>query len=212
MTKKTSVETAKVSQATKTNIPSGKVVTMAEKEAKRKAREEQYKNFRIAALKRRCTRLKMSEEETKKCIDKLIEQLNTLNNYNILLLFAPKYYNLIKEAFNNNKIVCKMLTETYAWIDGDSKLLAKIREIVPEKTKIHPYVAKKPSVIPKEKGKKSTNNTSEIKKKAKLKRKEKNKLHAKRRKKGRGKQYAKRAKIMRLAKKETAKKSYKAAA
>ena len=62
MTKNASVDTAQKGQATKkNNIPTGKVKTLANATERRKAREEQFRNFRISALRRRCKRMGFDE-------------------------------------------------------------------------------------------------------------------------------------------------------
>ena len=60
----------------KDKTPTGKVKTMKDKEELRKAREEQYKNFRVNALKRRAKRMGLSDEQTEVKIKELISQIN----------------------------------------------------------------------------------------------------------------------------------------
>ena len=136
---------------TTTNIdktPTGKVKNLKDKEAIKKAREEQYKNFRIGALKRRTKRMGLSEEETKKKIEALLVQLNTPNSYNVLILFNPKDENLVVQALKNEDLTWKMKSNSHLFMDADQETLATIRKIMPPTAKIHPYVKKKPPVIP----------------------------------------------------------------
>lgn len=128
--------------------PTGKVKTIKDKEIIRKEREEQYKNFRIGALKRRAEREGLSEEDTKKAVDKLIEQLNTPNSYLVLVLFNTKDQGMVKEALKNEGLVWKMMSNSHLFIEADQETLGTLREIMPPSAKIHPYVQKKPSVLP----------------------------------------------------------------
>lgn len=133
----------------KDKTPTGKVKTIKDKEAIRKEREENYRNFRINALKRRAKRLKLDEKKTQEAVDKLIAQLDTPNSYDVLLMYTdPKVYNLLKEALNNEGIVCKIITSTYAFLVSDKETLATLREIAPTGVKICPYVKKKEPVLP----------------------------------------------------------------
>lgn len=170
MTKNTQVETAQVSQATnKINVPTGKVKTIENANARKKAREEQYRNFRINSLRRRCNRMGYTEEQTEKFIKKLIEQLNAPKEYSILVMLSNKDNAMMKEALAKANIKYKYCGDTYFSIDGDQNVLAKIREIAPPSAKIYPYAKKMVSVIderPPEK-KKPTNNTAEKKAAAK---------------------------------------------
>ena len=153
MNKNTQVETAQKSQATnknKTKVPTGKVTIMKETEARKKAREEQYRNFRIAALKRRCKRMGYDEEKTNEFIEKLKKQLNAPKEYSILIMLDKKDSAMMKEALAKAKINYKYHGDTYFSIDGNQDILTKIREIAPPKAKIYPYAKKMESVIPKE--------------------------------------------------------------
>lgn len=128
--------------------PTGKVKTIKDKEAIKKAREEQYKNFRIGALKRRAKRMGLSEEETKKKIEELLVQLDTPNSYSVLILFNPKDENLVVQALKNEDLTWKMKSNSHLFIDADQETLATLRSIMPPTAKIHPYVKKKPPVLP----------------------------------------------------------------
>lgn len=136
------------------------------KEARRKAREEQEKNRRINSLMRRCARRGISEEDTKKYVEKLVEQLNTPKKYAIHVLFdvgqkdKTSLAKLAKEAILNNKIQYKILTDSWSLIEGDEKVLAKLREILPMMAKIYPFAIKPEAILPKieHTPKKPTNN------------------------------------------------------
>lgn len=175
MTKNTQVETAQKSQATnKNNIPTGKVKTLKSAEERRKAREEQFRNFRINALKRRCARMKYTEEQTEEFVKKLIEQMDAPKEYSILIMLSVKDNPMMKEALTKANITYKYHGDTYFSIDGNQEVLAKIREIAPPSAKIYPYAKKMESVLPKQEKeviKKPTNNTAEAKKNAKAARK-----------------------------------------
>ena len=153
MNKNTQVETAKNGQATNkntSNIPTGKVKSIKDAEARKKAREEQFRNFRINALRRRCARMKFTEEKTEELVKKLIEQLNAPKEYSILVMLDVKDGAMMKEALAKAKIQYKYHGDTYFSIDGNQDILAKIREIAPPKAKIYPYAKKMESVISKE--------------------------------------------------------------
>lgn len=171
MTKNTSVDTAQKGQATKkNNIPTGKVNTLANATERRKAREEQFRNFRIGALRRRCERMGFDEAKTEEYVNKLIEQLNAPKEYDILIMFSIKEGPMMRQALDNAKIKYKFNADTYFFVQGDQNILAKIREIAPPSAKIHPYARKMESIIPKEEKeviKKPSNNTAEKKAAAK---------------------------------------------
>ena len=153
MKNNTQVETAQKSQATNKNIskvPTGKVTLMKETEARKKAREEQYRNFRIAALKRRCKRIGYDEEKTNEFIEKLKKQLDAPKEYSILIMLDKKDGAMMKEALTKAKIHYKYHGDTYFSIDGNQDVLAKIREIAPPKAKIYPYAKKMEPIISKE--------------------------------------------------------------
>ena len=128
--------------------PTGKVKTLKDKEALKKEREEQYKNFRIAALKRRAKRMGLSEEQTNVKVKELTEQLAAPNNYDITLMFNPADFNMIKQALMNEDITWKLLVSTYGFLEGDAEVLATLRTIVPKTVKIYPHVKRKPNVLP----------------------------------------------------------------
>ena len=223
MKNNTQVETAQKSQATKNiqpenvqkdlakiqsikeakkndKTPVGKVTLMKETEARKKAREEQYRNFRINALKRRCKRLGYTEEETKKFVEKLIEQLNAPNEYTIIVMLNNTEINLMAEAIANAKIKYthksafgKKPTGGYFAFSGNKQLLDKLREIAPPSAKFHIYAKKAESVLPKQDKeviKKPSNNTAEAKRNAKAVRKATN-IRRGNHKKGKGKSVAK---------------------
>ena len=153
MNKNTQVETAKNGQATNkntSNVPTGKVKSIKDAEARKKAREEQFRNFRINALRRRCARMKFTEEKTEELVKKLIEQLNAPKEYSILIMLDVKDSDMMKEALAKAKINYKYHGDTYFSIDGNQDILSKIREIAPPKAKIYPYAKKMESVISKE--------------------------------------------------------------
>jgi len=128
--------------------PTGKVKTLKDKEALKKEREEQYKNFRIAALKRRAKRIGLSEEQTNVKVKELAEQLAAPNNYDITLMFNPADFDMIKQALMNEDITWKLLVSTYGFLEGDAEVLATLRTIVPKTVKIYPHVKRKPNVLP----------------------------------------------------------------
>ena len=153
MNKNTQVETTKNGQATNkntSNVPTGKVKSIKDAEARKKAREEQFRNFRINALRRRCARMKFTEEKTEELVKKLIEQLNAPKEYSILVMLDVKDGAMMKEALAKAKIQYKYHGDTYFSIDGNQDILAKIREIAPPKAKIYPYAKKMEPIISKE--------------------------------------------------------------
>ena len=122
--------------------PTGKVKTLKDKEQIRKEREEQYKNFRIGALKRRAKRMGLTDEQTEVKVKELITQMDTPNSYIVLVLFNPNDQNLVKEALKNEGLVWKMMSNSHFFIDADQETLGTLREIMPPSAKIHPYVKK----------------------------------------------------------------------
>ena len=153
MNKNTQVETAKNGQATNkntSNVPTGKAKSIKDAEARKKAREEQFRNFRINALRRPCARMKFTEEKTEELVKKLIEQLNAPKEYSILVMLDVKDGAMMKEALAKAKIHYKYHGDTYFSIDGNQDILAKIREIAPPKAKIYPYAKKMEPIISKE--------------------------------------------------------------
>lgn len=197
MTKNTTVETAQKSQATTKNT--GKVKTLANATERRKAREEQFRNFRINALKRRCKRMGFDEAKTNEYVEKLKKQMDAPKEYTILVTFNSADFNLLKEAVNKAGIKYNILVAgnskarvSYGYMSlvGDQAVLAKIREIAPPSAKIHPYAKKMEPVIdetPPVNKKKPTNNTVEKRKAAKDARKKENIRKFLNRKKGKGK-------------------------
>ena len=145
------VATASDGKTTLTKIdktPTGKVKTIKDRDKIRKEREEQYKNFRLGALERRAKRMGLSEQEIKKKKEELLSQLDTPNSYDVLVLFSAKDYNLVKEALKNEGLVYKMMSNSHVWMVADQETLKTIREIMPPSAKIHPYVKKKPAILP----------------------------------------------------------------
>ena len=132
----------------KDKTPTGKVKNLKDKEMLKKEREEQYKNFRVRALKRRAKRMGLSEEDTKKKVEELLVQLDTPNSYSVLILFSPKDESLVVQALKNEDLTWKMKSNSHLFIDADQETLATLRSIMPPTAKIHPYVKKKPPVIP----------------------------------------------------------------
>ena len=193
MANKNTVDTAQKGQTTtKNNIPTGKVKTLANATERRKAREEQFRIFRINALKRRCKRYGFDDAKTAEYVAKLEEQMKAPKEYNIMVSFNTKDFNMVKEAVIKANIKYRILVAgngkarvSYGYMSliGDQKVLDKLREIAPPSAKIYPYAKKMESVIPKEEReviKKPSNNTAEKKAAAKLERKAKNRrVHAK---------------------------------
>lgn len=141
--------------------PTGKVKTLKDREKIKKEREEQYKNFRIAALKRRAARMGLSEEDTNKKVEELKNQLDTPNSYLVLVLFKPGDKNLVVEALKNEGLAWLMMSNYHFYIEADQETLGTLRGIMPPSAKIYPYVKKKPSVladVKKKTDKKPTNN------------------------------------------------------
>ena len=190
MSKNTSVETAKKGQATnniqsenkKDKTPTGKIILMKETEARKKAREEQFRNFRINALRRRCKRMKYTEEQTEEFVKKLIEQMNAPNEYTIIVMLNKNDMKMMEESIKNADIKythrspCdeKKPCGGYFAFQGTQETLKKIQEITPPGAKIHTYAKKMESVLPKQEKeviKKPSNNTAEKKAAANPKRK-----------------------------------------
>lgn len=132
----------------KDKTPTGKVKTLKDKEALKAAREEDYKNFRVNALKRRAKRMGLSDEQTKVKIEELLKQMAAPTNYDIVIMFNPEDYDMVKQALMNDDITWKFLVTTYGFLDGDAEVLASLRKILPPKCKIYPYVKRKPNVLP----------------------------------------------------------------
>lgn len=197
----------------KDKTPTGKVKTLKDKEKVRKEREEQYKNFRVHALERRAKRMGLSEEQTKVKVKELLNQLDTPNSYDVLILFNPNDLGLVKEAMNNEGLVWKMISNSHLFVEADQETLKTIREIMPPSAKIHPYVKKKPPILPAQeppKKAKKPKNRASIRAAAKAAKKARKaaKIEAvKNRKKNQGKAWAKVQKQIKLL---AAKKSRKA--
>ena len=204
MKKNTQVETAQKSQATnkiqpknvqkdlakireirdakKNNTPTGKVTLMKETELRKKLREEQYRNFRISALRRRCKRMNFTEEETEEFVKKLIEQMNAPKDYDIIVMVNQEDSKMFDESMAKEKINYNYKSEPntkkgylgFVNITGNNKILDKIREIAPPGAKIYVHAKKAESVLPKADKdviKKPTNNTAEKKTAAKVNKK-----------------------------------------
>jgi hypothetical protein len=157
-------------EAKKSNVPTGKVTLLKETEARKKARKEQYDNFRINSLKRKCKNRGLSEEDISKYVEKLKEQLNSPHSYHILIMFDKKEVDMVKQAIKNEGLEYKVMADSYVMLDGDSEVLDTVRGIMPPSAKIHPYAKKFESVLPAEKKeviKKPSNNTAEAKANAK---------------------------------------------
>lgn len=185
MTKNTQVETAQKSQATnKINTPTGKVKTLKSAEERRKTREEQFRNFRINALRRRCARYGFDETKTNEYVEKLKKQMNTPKEYYILIMFNQVYprkkmkdgevfkpdIEMFIDNIKGKNISYAYKGDSFVRIDGNQDILSKIREIAPPSAKIYPYAKKMESVITaedKEVIKKPSNNTAEKKTAAK---------------------------------------------
>lgn len=163
--------------------PTGKVKTMKKKEELQKAREEQYKNFRINALKRRAKRMGLNDEQTAAKVEELKKQMAASNDYNILIMFNPNDFNLVKQALMNDDIAWKLLVTSYGFIDGDDELLADLRKLLPPSAKIYPYVKRKPPILPSQqpsgRGKKTRTKAEKknLAAAAKKERKEKKRIH-----------------------------------
>lgn len=168
-----------IKNAKKDKTPTGKVILISEKESKRKAREEQYRNFRINALKRRADRMGLSKEEVEEAVKKLIEQMDAPKEYNILIMVAKPDIAMLKEALAKEDIKYAFCGDEFVSVNGNQDTLAKIREIAPTSAKIHPHAKKMEPVLPKKeyvKAKKPSNNSKEKALAAKVARKGKSVL------------------------------------
>lgn len=166
-----------IRDAKKDKTPTGKVITISEKESKRKAREEQYRNFRINALKRRAERMHLSKQEIEEAVKKLKEQMDAPKEYNILIMVAKPDVAMFKEALAKEGIKYAFCGDDFVSVNGNQDILAKIREIVPASAKVYPHAKKMESVLHKKeytKTKKPSNNSKEKALAAKIVRKEKN--------------------------------------
>lgn len=193
--------------------PTGKVKTLKDKEKIQKAREEEFINRRVSALKRHAKRMGLSDEQIEEKVKELLNQLDTPNSYTVIVFFSAKDIDLVKQALLKEDLVWKVMSNSHLIMDADQETLATIREIMPPSAKIHPYVKKKPSVLPVEEPPKKTKkpkNRASIRAAAKAAKKARKaaKMEAcKNRKKNAGKAYAKIRKHIRLL---TAKKGRKA--
>lgn len=139
----------------KTNVPTGTIKSLEDANKRKEERKKQYETFRVNALKRRAKRMGLEEKEIEEKVKKLIEQINSPNQYSILIMFNPNDYQMIKEMLLNDSIQWKLLTTTYGFIDGDGELLDDLRKMLPAGCKIYPYVKKKPPLLPKPEPKKA---------------------------------------------------------
>jgi hypothetical protein len=140
-----------IKAAKKDKTPTGKVITISEKESKRKAREEQYRNFRINALKRRAERMRLSKEEIEEAVKKLKEQMDAPKEYNILIMVAKPDAAMLKEALAKEGIKYAFCGDDFVSVNGNQDVLTKIREIAPPSAKIYPHAKKMESILPKKK-------------------------------------------------------------
>lgn len=210
---KKNVETPKNGQDTKKKdkTPTGKVINKETRDAIRKEREEKYKNNRISAFRRRCKRMKISEEDTEKYVEKLVAQLEAPHQYAIHVLFGKDISKLAREAILNAKIECKFLTNDWAYIIGDNSVLAKLREIMPGYATVIPHVLKAEPILPakaEHTPKKPSNNNKNVAAKAKSTRKTNKIAYFKDRKNHhRGKSLAKTKKRLSLLEKKKSRKA-----
>ena len=126
-----------------------------DRENRRKAREEQYKTFRVNALKRRAKRMGLTEEQTKEKVDQLLKQLEEPATYNILVTYHISDKNLLVQALKKEDIVWKIMVDpnrrshdAYCIIEADIDVLDYLRGLNIPTMKIYPHVKRKPSVIP----------------------------------------------------------------
>ena len=131
----------------KTNVPTGKVKTAEDTKRRRQERENKYKNFRINALLRRAARLNLPEEKVQELVEKLREQLDAPKLYIILIMYNKNNAKMIEEIMLNNNIGWLMKSNEHMYVEGDMEFLNKIRELMPEGTKIHPYTKKLPPIL-----------------------------------------------------------------
>lgn len=144
-----------------------------DRENRRKAREEQYKTFRVNALKRRCKRMNLNEEQTKEKVDQLLKQLEEPATYNILVMYHISDKNLLVQALKKEDIVWKIMVDpnrrshdAYCIIEADTDVLDYLRGLNISTMKIYPHVKRKPPVIETKskpvKVKKPSNNSKSI--------------------------------------------------
>ncbi len=136
----------KFSNVTKT--PTGKVKTVKDREAIKKAREEEYKNRRVNSLKRRAKRMGLTEEQINVKVKELLTQIDTPNSYDVLIFYNPNNRKMVEQALKNEGLTCKIIADTYLFIEADQETLATLRTIIPPGSKIHPYVKRKPPILP----------------------------------------------------------------
>lgn len=153
--------------------PEDKVKLQKARETLRKKREQLYENRRIAALKRRYKRGEKIKEELNVAIEKLKEELAKTKKYDILATFPKPDKEMVKEMLLNERISYSLLSDDYFWIkDTTNSILSRLREIMPSQVKIQPYKAKTQNkAVESVKSKKPSNNTTEVIKAAKSKRK-----------------------------------------
>lgn len=132
----------------KSNVPTGKVITAEDRKKKREEREKQYVAFRVNALKRRAKRVGLTEEQTNVKVEELKNQLNTPNSYNVIIFFNMQDCDMVKQALLNEDLTWKVMSNSHVILDADQETLATLREIMPKTAKIHPYVKKKPPILP----------------------------------------------------------------
>lgn len=155
--------------------PEDKIKLLEARKKLRKERERLYENRRIAALKRRYKRGEKTPEELKIAIEDLKKTIAETKRYDIIAMFPKPDKEMIREMLTNEKINYTLLSDDYFWIkDTDSHILAKIREIMPSEVKIQPYKAQNTQnkTVQSSKSKKPTNNTTEVRKAAKSKKKQ----------------------------------------
>ena len=145
---KTPIQNSKHTFVVKDKTPTGKIKTLKDKEQIKKEREEQYKNFRVNALKRRAKRMGLSDEQIEAKVKELLNQLDTPNSYSVLVLFSSKDKDLVKQALLKEELVWKIMSDSHLFIDADQETLATIRKIMPPSAKIHPYCKKKAAILP----------------------------------------------------------------
>lgn len=189
MKNNTQVETAQKSQATnkiqpenvqkdlknKSKVPTGKVTLIKETEARKKAREEQYRNFRINALTRRAKRMGYTDDQIKELIEKLKKQMDAPKQYTILVMLwhtrtlkkgEKQPVSLFEEAMKKENIHYNYRGDAYFSFTGGKDILDKLRAIAPPEAKIHIYALKEEPIlkgVKPEGAKKPTNNTTAVK-------------------------------------------------
>lgn len=149
---------------------SDKVKTLKLKKELAEKRKQLHENRRIRSLKRRLSLGEKSEEETKKSIEDLKKELNEQKRYDILTSFSINDKPAVNTFLEKSKIQTTYIGDTYFWVKNtDCHVLEKLRSM-PIKAYVWPYKAVLKASKP-TKEKKPTNNTSEVKKAAKTKRK-----------------------------------------